>query len=301
MAGSNYITPRMLRSSPTGVAWDTLPKAAGQSTDDVLVELCLQATSEADEHCFQDLRATLNTQVESAPSIRCPLLPDGRLRIQLTRWPVLSITSVTVQSASDFQATPRAVRLGPPPDFRIINPLLGELGTVDPGSSGQGPTAIELAPGYVDRFMGREGYLVSTRYINGWPHAGLTEAVEANAGTLDLDDCTGMAGVACHLSDGVESEWVTVLTTTAAVGAGVATLLAPTQFPHDRGTLVSSLPPITRQAFTHFAIAAALNRGAQAITAPKMPSSVISTGAAAQQDHKDKARAILDHYRAMTY
>ena len=279
---TSYVTPSVLRAAPTGISWNSLPTSkTGQSADATVMDICWRATSRVDAYCGTPLRATINTEQVEGPDFYMTIDGAGA-RITLSRPPVVKVTGITVQSTANFTAAPTVVT--PSTQWRVQNPLMGEYGSMAPDSSGVLPYAVRLASGWVNWSQGRNGYLVTVTYVNGWPHAGLTSACAAGDTTLVVDDCTGMTGMAITIRDSVNTEVVQIATASATSGPGTLTLAAGTpsaQYPHDAGVVATTLPQVIELAAIKFATDEALLRGAMTISAPAMPSQSSSTGAPA--------------------
>ncbi|MGH7723420.1 MAG: hypothetical protein ACRENL_11430 [Candidatus Dormibacteria bacterium] len=292
---SPYITPAMLRNRPYGIAWSSLGDQGSSADEDaVITALCWQASSEADSFCSQDLRATLNTEQEEGPDFRITIRPNGNVRMILSRFPVLSVVSLTVQLASDFVGS----SLVPVPanQVRILSPLLGEDGTAAPGAAGAYPYAIEFAGGWVDWLAGRGGYLVTCGYINGWPHAGLTANAAAGAGVLAVDECTGMVGTSPYVGDGLLAEQVKIQSASATTGPGTLILAGTLANGHNAGELCTTLPAVGQEGVMNFAAGMALQRGAMSLTAQGQPSKSTNT-AERMALFKDEAELLLGTFR----
>jgi len=269
-----YVTPKGLKNSASGVNWDSVPSSyQGQGSDAAVLDICWRSTSKVDSFCNTPVRATINTEQVEGPDFRLTVDGNGA-RIVLSRPPVISVSAITTVGTSDFLSTPRSVTAG---QWRIINPLIGEYGTLAPDSSGTLPNSVRVAPGWIDWSMGRRGWLVAVTYTNGWPHSGVTAACAAGSGTLTVDDCTGMAGMELTIKDGSNTEVVEVATASATSGAGVLTLTGTTQYAHNPGVIATTLPGAIELAAIKFCTVEALTRGTMTISAPSMPSSAMTS------------------------
>lgn len=291
-----YVTPSVLKMAATGIAWDTIPNTyQGQSKDAAILDICWRATSEVDSFCNIPLRATINKEHVEGPSFYVTVSNGvaGTARIILSRPPVIAVTAVTVIPSADFTNTPTAVPTGL---WRVLDPLIGELGTLAPDSSGALPNAIRLAPGYVNWTLGRNGWLIEVTYVNGWPHAGLTQTATSGATLLHLDDVTGMDGMAVTLKDGANTEVVTASAPSATSGAGTVTCTA-TQYAHNPGTVATTLPGAIEKAAIKLATEEALQRGALTISAQQMGGSIQSSGAGRAKDLIEQAHMLLHPFK----
>jgi hypothetical protein len=240
------------------------------------MNLCNRATAMIDGYCNQVLRATIDTEVNRGPGT-FRVTDHVATRIILSRWPILSVNSVTYSPSAVF---PHQWCNVPAGYFEPEIPPIDIYGSTAPSSAGDGGQAYLLAPGYVDWFYGRGGYVIRTNYTNGWPHAGVTKAAEAGDAILEVDDCTGWApppgyatGAAGIIYDGSSQETITCATATAASGPGTLVLAAPLGYDHQAGVLVSSLPGQVQWAAILYAGSLALTRGAMTTTVQQMPGS----------------------------
>lgn len=268
-----YITPDILRTMPTGISWDTIPDIGSDEEERqaVLLDICQQATAEAEGITTQPLRATIDTEDVYGPGFRLTINQHtGIASVLLSRSPVTDIVSVQVSAASAF---PPSWVVLPAGQYRVKMPLMGVYNTAAPGAAGDsgGPTIL-LAPGYVTNAYGEDGTLVEATYTNGWPHAAITEAASTNDSTLTVDDCTGWynatakSGAVAILDSGTAQEVVTISAASATSGPGTLTLATPLLNNHPVGVLVTTLPAAVRQACIYLAVAQALVRGATATT-----------------------------------
>lgn len=293
-----YVTPSVLKMAATGVSWDTIPSTyQGQSKDAAILDICWRATSEVDNYCEIPLRATINTQQLEAPSFYVPVnQSNGTTRITLSRPPIISVSAITVVGVADFTSTPTTVTST---DYRILDPLMGEYGSLAPDSSGVLPNAIRMAPGWCDWTLGRGGFLVTVTYVNGWPHAGLTAVSAGGSTTLSVDDCTGMTGMALTIKDGANTEVVQIASASATSGAGTLTLKSATstQYAHNPGVVVSTLPGVVEKAAIKFANEEALQRGAMTISAQTTPGSFQTSGASKATSLTEQAHKLLHGFK----
>lgn len=271
--GTPYITPDLLQREPLGVSWSSLvPRNASSSQDltNILVDICQQATGLIDGWCNQVLRATLNTETLDGPDFRVTVNSAGVARCVLSRSPILQITSVQVAPAATF---PRAWTTVPAGSYEPEIPVLGVYGSSSPADSADGGPGFYLAPGYVTKSLGRNGYRIQVSYVNGWPHTSLTASASAGANTVQVDDCAGWApvtpggqGAVGIIYDGGLQEAVTVTAASATAGPGTLTLSANLFYTHNKGVMLSTMPPQVRWACALFAGSQALTRGATTTT-----------------------------------
>jgi hypothetical protein len=276
---SPYVTPQMLISAPLGISWNTIPPGSGVTPVQRLAEqanICGRATSEADGHINQIIRATTDTEIYHGPG-------DYRVNVQqysqttriiLQRWPIIAINSVKVAANAVF---PRQWITMPTGYYEPEYPASGIFGSAQPTGSGDGGQAVILAPGYVDWSLGRQGYVIQVQYVNGWPHAGLTASCPAGATTLQVDDCTGwtvpqaetgLIGATATIYDGGQQEVIQVTGSSVTSGPGTLTLSGGTTFAHDSnvGIVISTVPRDIQWAVMLLASAEALARGATSTT-----------------------------------
>ena len=158
--------------------------------------------------------------------------------------------------------------------LRTRGAALSACTSVAPGGSAEGGQAILVGGGYINRCLGRNGWAILVTYINGWPHCSLTSAVLAGATTISVNDCTGWAitsyygttGATGRVEDAGQQEAVHVTAATVTSGPGTLTLSSALNYPHQAGTLVTTMPASIQQACIYFATAEALTRGATSTT-----------------------------------
>ena len=248
--------------------------------------MCGRATSRVDGYINQTLRATVDTELVHGPDYRVTVGPASggayptpywgntgaqNARIILSRWPVLQVTGV--QTCPNGQ-WPRVWTSVPSGYFEPEVPPLSIYGSVAPGGSAEGGQAILVGGGYINRCYGRNGWAIQVSYINGWPHCSLTAAVAAGATTISVNDCTGWAitsyygatGATGRIVDSGQQEAIHVTTASVTAGPGTLTLSSALNYPHQAGTLVSTMPSSIEQACIYFCTAEALTRGATSTT-----------------------------------
>lgn len=276
---SPYVTPSIIANAPTGVPWTIIPE---QGASDLAkfaeqTNMCWRTTAEVDRICNQPLRATLDTEEETGPDFRVTIDSQGVAHMLASRWPILSVVGAQVSPAAAF---PPAWQVLPPDSVRRGSGVIGAYGTTTPGTGAQGQVELDIAPGWVTWYAGRNGTKLQVAYLNGWPHAGLTGNVDAGALMLPVDDVTGMAGAAPFLYDGANTEQVTVNAVTALasvttmgvqvpVGPGWLNLAAPTRYAHTvtstAAVLASSMPADIQLASLCLVAAEAVDAGIEGI------------------------------------
>lgn len=209
-------------------------------------------------------------------------MPGPKLgRFICNRWPVTQVLSVSTCPNGLF---PRQYTAVPPGMYEPEIPILGVYGSNVPDpSGGDGGQAILIAPGYVNWALGRNGWRVQVRYITGWPHTCLTQAGTAGALTMAVDDICGWAPVLSpqgvtqgatglvYDSLGGGQESVTCIGAVPAIpgavsGPGTLSLAAPTNYAHQPGIMVSTMPETVIWGTAMLCAADAITRGAQATT-----------------------------------
>lgn len=285
--GTPYITPAMLQNAPTGVSWSIIPKprATGQEQFEEQLNVCWRATSMVDTYCNQVLRATIDTEELSGPGAPRVGIQRGTCNglLVMRRWPVTQV--LAIQTALN-RVFPRTWMQVPNGMFEIEHPLINVATDMAAASGPDGGASILVAPGYINWCEGRNGWRLMVSYTNGWPHAGFTQDVAANATVLHVDDVTGWAGTSGFIYDGALTEQVSVLSVaatsplplpngagTARTGPGTVTLSAPLVNSHTHGTVVSALPANVLWATVLAAAAQALESGIDAITIQNLPGS----------------------------
>jgi len=249
--------------------------------------MCARATSRCDGYTNQILRATVDTELLHGPDYRTTVGPasGGRYptpywgastaqtaRLILSRWPVLTVTGV---QTCPNNLWPRQWTSLPAGFFEPEVPPISIYNSVAPGGSADGGQAILVGGGYINWCYGRNGWAIQVTYINGWPHASLTAACAAGDTTIAVNDCTGWAaenyydtytGATGRIADGGQQEAIHVTAASVTAGPGTLTLASPLGYPHQPGTVVTTLPATVEQACILFAASEALTRGATSTT-----------------------------------
>ena len=139
-------------------------------------------------------------------------------------------------------------------------PPLSVLNSVAPGGSAEGGQAILVGGGYINKCYGRNGWAILVTYLNGWPHCSLTAYVAAGVESLPVNDCTGWAitdyygvtGATGRITDSGQQEAVHVTSASVTSGPGNLILSSATNYPHQAGTIVTTLPASVEQACIYF-------------------------------------------------
>jgi len=249
--------------------------------------MCARSTSRVDGYINQTLRATTDTELIWGPDYRVTVGPASggsyptpywgnsgatNARIILSRWPVLTVTNV---ATCPYGQWPQVLTSVPAGYYAPAVPPLGIYGSVSPGGSAEGGQAVIVGGGYINNCYGRNGWAIQVTYLNGWPHCSLTSAVAAGVTSLPVNDCTGWAitnyygtatGATGKIIDSGQQEAVHVTAASASAGPGTLTLSSATGYPHQAGTLVTTMPGSVEQACIYFCTAEALTRGATSTT-----------------------------------
>jgi hypothetical protein len=306
-----YISPTTLITAPTGIDWSTLGEPTADPTPaENMAEIwnmCGRATSRVDGYINQVLRATADVELLHGPDYRVTVGPASggwvptpywgnsgatNARIILSRWPVLQVAGVKTCPNNVWPRTWTAVPAG---FFEPEMPPIGIYGSVAPGGSAEGGQAILVGGGYINKCYGRNGWAIEVSYINGYPHCSLTAACAAGDTTIAVNDCTGWAisnyygtytGATGRVVDSGQQEAVHVTAASVTAGPGTLTLSSPLGYPHQAGTLVTTLPASIEQACIYFATAEALTRGATSTT-------IHAVGGAAQSSDSG-ARSLIE-------
>ena len=286
---SPYISPVTLTTSPTGIDWTTIvpwDDATPAQNEVEIWNMCARATAKVDGYCNQTLRATADTELFHGPDYRVTVGPGGggsyptpywgnagfNARIILSRWPVLTVTNVQTCPNSQW---PRQWTSLPTGYYEPETPSIGIYGASQPGGSAQGGQAIIVAPGYITWGLGRNGWAIQVSYVNGWPHTEISVTATAGESVITVDDTTGWAtenyygtytGATGVVKDSGQQEAIHVTTSSTISGPGTLTLSSPLTYPHQAGTLITTLPATIEQACILFATAEALTRGATSTT-----------------------------------
>ena len=281
--GTPYITPDVLRRAPTGIDWTTIPSRSASTVEQAaeLANICLRATGLIEGVTNQVLRATLDEEWFSGPDWRVTINNNtGTCRILVSRWPILQVVSALVSA----DVWPRSWQTVTSDYLDIEKPPIGLFGAAQAADVPDGGQSILMAPGYVDRTMGRNGYRIQLVYVNGWPHTSLTAiATPGSPQTIQVDDCTGWGpsvydpvnmqmGATGIFYDGYYQEVAQVIAATAisgsipAAGPGTLTLASQLSFTHGAGVLFTALPRSVMNATIDMASSLALERGSTATT-----------------------------------
>jgi hypothetical protein len=303
----------MITTAPTGISWSIIPfpKSSTAQQRAEQMNMCHRATAMVDGEINQTLRSTVDTEVQQGPNYYITIdNSTGQARWILTRSPVTQI--LAAQSAPNvLPPIWQPITQGA---WRIDMPVLGVYGSyTSGGSGGSGGQTIYLGIGSSGWWNGRNGYLLSATYLNGWPHSGLTASCAAGSSTLTVDDVTGMAGASVKIYDGTFTEDVHVVSAAAVTplvlpngggiaqaGPGTLTLASPTMFAHTGANpaevVVSAIPGNLLWATILATTVQALESGITAVTIQNLPGSQTMGGqgiAELEQEYK----SILRPYR----
>lgn len=265
-----------------------------------MTNICFRATADVDEYCNQPLRATVDIEQWTGPGdFRCQNQPTGVTRLLASRSPITAVLGGRVSSSASFPRSWQAVSAN---QFEPEIALLGVYGTTAPGASGGGGQAILMAPGWVTWLFGRLSSRIEVTYLNGWPHASLTEACTVGDTTMAIDDITGWLGAVGNLygqalQESVLVTTVTPTTTGAFSGPGTVTLASPLSFSHQVGDIVTSLPGSVIQATILYSVAQALTRGATATAVQSLGGGVTGSGGLSATDLIARAEKAIHSYR----
>lgn len=301
-----YLTPDILINAPTGISWSTIPgrSATFEQQLEEQTNLCNRATAFVDDYCAQPLRATVDVDEVLGPDFYLTVQNTGFSRAVLSRWPVVALVSAQCTRSTAF---PPAWTTIPLNQMRIERPPIGIVGSSAPGNAGTGDATVDIAPGYINWYYGRNGYRLQVTYVNGWPHAGLTASAAKNSTTLSVDDVTGWTGAVGTIYHGQFTETFTCTATSPAgpggAGPGTLTLAAATKYDHNitgdpgRTFLVTSMPGTIQQACIFYCVEQALMRGATATAAPSL-----GAGMSGMTEHKlgsyiEEAEFLLEPFR----
>lgn len=308
-----YITPAMLTTAPTGISWNIIPMPRATTAQQFAEQwnICVRATDLVNGEVNQVFRSTIDTEEISVPDFYATIQNNtGQVRWVLTRWPVTQILAAQT-SPNVLPPTWSPVTTGA---WRIETPVLGVYNSYVPGGSGgSGGQTIYLACGTANWAFGRNGFLTSCTYLNGWPHAGITANVEAGATTVTVDNVTGFTGAAAYIYDGAQSEGVNVTAVaanspvtlpndggTAPGGPGTLTLASPLANAHagsvPANVVISSIPADVLWATVLASMVQALDSGITAVTIQNVPGST-TTGGHGIQDLELAYQLILKPYK----
>jgi len=295
----------MIVNAPTGLPWSVVPWPKATAAEQLAEQtnVCWRATGEVDRLCNQPLRATLDVEEEVGPDYRVTVDNTGVVTLLASRWPIISIIGGQYSPADVIP--PNWITI-PGTAMRPSAQISSVYGTTAPGASADGPSMIDISPGYVSWWNGRRGHRLQVSYVNGWPHAALLATAAAGATSLRVDDVTGMAGARCWLYDGANTEMVTVNSVTAdapatvmgtsvPVGPGTATLTTPLASSHAAGIVCSAIPQDISWATILLASSEVLDSGASAMLMQSVSGSETIGGKGAE-DLRRQAKKILEAY-----
>jgi hypothetical protein len=309
-----YLTPQMLLSSNYGISWGTFPRVGATPAEQVSAQLdiCHTVTAEMDTLASLTLRATVDPEMEFGPDFIITILPNGWARFRLSNWPILQVVSAQVSPASSTPPTWTSI---PSTSLTTEHAGLSLTGSIVPSGAGPGPTAVLIAPNYVDWQNGRKGYLVQVTTINGFPVAGMDATVHAGDHSIHVDDITGWwngtSGARGTIYDPPYREPVVVGGATpdtagAISGPGTLTLTSPLQFSHtpsvgglyqaDQRILLSAMPSALLQAGFYLATYYGLIRGATGAVVQAARGQAAPSGVKAAGTWREAAIAILERY-----
>lgn len=305
----------MLLQNNYGISWSTFPKQGAPLAEQIAAqtEICWAVTSTIDTIANQTLRATLGTEVEQGPDFTVAVRSNGWVRMRLSRWPILQLVSAQFSPSG---AAPPTWQPIPLTALMTEHSALPALGTIVASGAGPGPTAVLVGPGYVNWFNGRNGYLLSITYINGYPLAGIDQTAVAGATSIHVDDITGWwngtAGARGTIQDTLNRESVTVTGVTpdvpgATTGPGTMAITPALQFTHtptvgqantpDQTILITTLPSAVIMACYYLAVYFGLIRGTTAATVQVGRGAIQSTSGGAQTWYDRAARIIANYAR----
>lgn len=301
---------------PTGINFSTIPSVRS-TPDEQLAEqtnICWRATAEADSITNQPLRADVVQEELRGPDFRVTVDEQGITNIIASRWPVTQCLGGQIAAATSFQNISWSQLAAN--QFRPAYGLQTLGSSASPDASASGAQFIEMQPGYLTWFAGRNAFRLQLAYLSGWPHTSLTSAATVGQTTLSVDDVTAWQGAIGQIYDGGETESITVESVTAdqgmtvfgtdvATGPGTVTLTSALGYDHPEGVLVTALPYNIIWATALLCVMQAMARGATATVVPSLaspagasPSASISMRA---QSHTDGIRAealgILQKYQ----
>ena len=266
--------------------------------------MCSRATSRCDGYTNQILRATVDNELARGPDYRVTVGPSSggaaptpwwgtsaaqNARIILARWPVLQVTSVQICPNNLW---PRQWTAIPSGYYEPEMPPVSIYDSVAPGGSAEGGQAIIVGGGYINWSLNHNGWLIQVTYLNGWPHCSLTEAVDAGAEEIPVNDTTGWAisnyygsatGATGRTADEGWQEAVHCTGSSVTAGPGTLTLSSPLVYDHAAGTIVTTLPASIEQACIYFCAAEALTRGATSTTIHSVGGASQSSGGGARE------------------
>lgn len=308
--GTPYVTPEMLTNAPTGVSWSIIPMPKAQAAAQLAEQtnICWRATSIVDTYCNQVLRATVDNEYLIGPGAPRVGIQRGTCNgiLAMRRWPVTQVLAIQTSQNRSF---PRAWSTVPAGQYDIMHPLINQFADSASATLPDGGSSIQVAPGYIVDWYGRNGQRILVSYTNGWPHTSLTAAAAAGAATLSVDDVTGWTGASGFAYDGAATEPVSVTAVaattpmqlpngvgTAQTGPGTVTLSAPLANAHAAGTVVSALPANVLWATVLCAASQALESGITAVTIQNIPGSQ-TVGGHGVSDLTTEYEVLLEPFR----
>lgn len=305
-----YISAEMLVASPVSVSFSDIPVVNSTEAEQLAaaVQLCWQATSRVDTYCHQVLRSTADTEYFQGPGLpRCNVNRDtGVGELQVRRWPVTEVLAIQISSSRAF---PRVYTPVPAGQWDIHRPLTFSGDSAAP-TAPDGGWGIDVAPGWIHGRCGRGMQRVQVSYVNGWPHASLTEDAAQGDDILHVDDVTGWAGAAGMAYGGAATEQVSVTAVTSnsplvlpngagtgLTGLGAITLASPLANGHDAGTIVSALPAAVIEASAYAAAIQALEGGVDSVTVQTINGAHTASGSSGVAEIQGLMEGLLGFFR----
>lgn len=272
-----YISPaQLLAAGHLGVSWSTLPKVGSSDNEPYLLDICNQASDEANNIVRQQLGCSIVTeQIYGKSEFLNNTKAAGTLQGVLSQGPIIRV----IGGAWGFNALPSALQTLNVNQFNITTPQF----TPQLSNTSFASTAVRRF--YLSQMpilTNANEVIVQITYLSGFPVATLTTE---SSSILNVTDVTGfngftplyannsaLSGSLATIYDGRNTEIVQIVSTNSATdvlgepyGPGTLTLAADPQFTHSVGTIISIFPPSIIEAVLFLAGALGLSRGATSL------------------------------------
>jgi hypothetical protein len=211
-----YVLPSDLQRLPLGVSWASMGQPGGTkpSSDEnfiALMDICLTASSLADDEMNQSVRCMLEFEEWYCPSHWASIMQNvGRLVARFT--PIVDVPYCAI--AYSAQPYPKQWSVLPQGGAWAERTIVGVYGVTQPAAIASGLNGIIVSGGYLTGQIGRYGQQIAACYSHGWPHANLAQPAAAGDQVVQVDEVCGFIGAAATVRDGGVSEDIQVLSVT---------------------------------------------------------------------------------------
>lgn len=226
-----YITTAEFLAEPTGVdTTQLIPGGTSAQNTAALARKIAQASSYADDLCYQVLAATSDVQ-----SGEYRLRRDGAIHVPVANSPLIQVDDVQVGVVAG-QLTPLDDLSGVWLGRKVARiPVTRSL----PALTITGRPGVAAGPGRV---------FAAVTYVNGYAHTLLAASVAQGASQITVKGALGLVpGLPLTIYDNSSTEQVTV-DAGYTLGSTTVPLTAPLANNHTAPVSVSALPPFVREA-----------------------------------------------------